>query len=56
MTTYQSHHEYDYVYFDMDLIDIETNHYYDPHPFVPSNPALRELRCKEVFEISKQEV
>mgnify|MGYP000116831977 FL=1 len=51
MTTYQSHHEYDYVYFDMDLIDIETNHYYDPHPFVPSNPALRELRCKEVFEI-----
>lgn len=33
MTTYQSHHEYDYVYFDMDLIDIETNHYYDPHPF-----------------------
>ena len=51
MTTYQSHHDYDYVYFDMDLIDIETNHYYDPHPFVPSNPALRELRCKEVFEI-----
>ena len=38
MTTYQSHHDYDYVY-------------YDPHPFVPSNPALRELRCKEVFEI-----
>ncbi|MEE0493039.1 NAD(+) synthase, partial [Faecalibacillus faecis] len=51
MTTYQSHHDYDYVYFDMDLIDIETNHYYDPHPFVPSNPKLRELRCKEVFEI-----
>ena len=46
MTTYQSHHDYDYVYFDMDLIDIETNHYYDPHPFVPSNPKLRELRCK----------
>ena len=51
MTTYQSYFDYDYVYFDMDLIDLDTNYYYDPHPFVPSDPSKRELRCKEVFEI-----
>lgn len=25
--------------------------YIDKHPFVPSNPALREERCKEIFNI-----
>lgn len=51
MTTYQSHFTYDYVYFDMDLVDLDTNYNYDPHPFVPSDLSKRELRCKEVFEI-----
>jgi len=23
----------------------------DPHPFVPSNPMLRDIRCKEIFNI-----
>lgn len=51
MTTYKSHDSYDHVYFNMDMVDLDTDYYYDPHPFVPHDPAKRELRCKEVFEI-----
>lgn len=51
MTTYKSHDTYDHVYFNMDMVDLDTNYYYDPHPFVPHDSTKRELRCKEVFEI-----
>ena len=51
MTTYKSKHDYDYIYFNSDIVDLDLNKYYDPHPFVPSDDHLRELRCKEVFDI-----
>lgn len=51
MTTFKSLHDYETIYFDATDIDLDTTYYYDPHPFVPSNPDLRAKRCKEVFDI-----
>lgn len=51
MTTYKSKHDYDYLYFDLDPVALDLQYDYDPHPFVPSDDAKREIRCQEVFEI-----
>ena len=51
MTTFKSLHDYDVIYFDSTDVDLDTNYYYDPHPFVPSDSNLRAKRCKEVFDI-----
>lgn len=51
MNTFKSKEEYDEIYFETTMVDLDTTYYYDPHPFVPSNPKLREMRCKEVFNI-----
>lgn len=51
MTTFKSHYDYETIYFNSTNIDLETTYYYDPHPFVPSDMALRAKRCKEVFDI-----
>lgn len=51
MTTFISNDNYDTIYFDSTNIDLNTTYMYDPHPFVPSNPTKREIRCKEVFTI-----
>ncbi len=51
MTTYDSSDEYEEIYFDMPLVELEVNRYYDPHPFVPSNLDERKKRCEEVFNI-----
>lgn len=51
MTTYKTHDDYDHVYFEMEMTDLDTNYYYDPHPFVPHDLNKRAQRCKEVFEI-----
>lgn len=51
MTTFKSYHNYETIYFDSTIIDLNTTYYYDPHPFVPSNRDLRAKRCKEVFDI-----
>lgn len=40
------------VYFDLkDSSITRLNRYIDPHPFVPSNPAVRDKRCSEIFSI-----
>ncbi|WP_041140055.1 NAD(+) synthase [Beduini massiliensis] len=51
MTTFKTHDEYDRVYFNMPIKEFKINRYYDPTPFVPSNPQLRQKRCEEVFNI-----
>lgn len=51
MTTFKSKNDYELIHFTSNNIDLDTNYYYDPHPFVPSNLDLRAKRCKEVFDI-----
>ncbi|WP_028044158.1 NAD(+) synthase [Candidatus Stoquefichus massiliensis] len=52
MTTYTTQNDdYLYVPFEIDTEELEIERYYDPHPFVPSRPEERALRCKEVFDI-----
>ena len=52
MTTYETRHDdYHYIPFDIQDEDLELEHYYDPYPFVPSNPLQRQARCEEVFRI-----
>lgn len=51
MTSFKSQERYEYLYFTSTNIDLDTTYYYDPHPFVPNNPAIRAKRCKEVFDI-----
>lgn len=51
MTTFKSKNSYEVIYFKSTDINLDTTYYYDPHPFVPSNPLLREKRCQEVFDI-----
>lgn len=55
MNTYENRFDdYLFVHFSLDDIDLDLNRYYDPHPFVPSNPTLRKKRCEEVFNIQMQ--
>lgn len=51
MTTFINCDTYDTIYFESTNIDLDTTYYYAPHPFVPSDPTKRALRCKEVFDI-----
>ena len=53
LSTYQSHHDYSYIYFTSHPSHLATTYYYDPHPFVPSDPKLRAIRCQEIFNIQK---
>ena len=51
MTTFKTNDEYDRVYFNMPIKEFKVDRYYDPTPFVPSDPHLRQKRCEEVFNI-----
>lgn len=53
LSTYKNTNTYETIYFDSQDIDLETNYFYTPHPFVPSNPDVRSIRCQEVFNIQK---
>lgn len=39
------------LYFSVEPINIDTNRYIDPMPFVPKDESSRELRCKEIIDI-----
>lgn len=51
MTTFKTNDEYDRVYFNMPIKEFKLDRGYDPTPFVPSDPQLRQKRCEEVFNI-----
>ncbi|MDD8048351.1 MAG: NAD(+) synthase [Thomasclavelia sp.] len=51
MSSFSSKQDFDTVYFNQGLVDLDLNRYYDPHPFVPSKDDDRTIRCKEVFDI-----
>lgn len=51
MTTFKTNDEYDRVYFNMPIKEFKLDRSYDPTPFVPSDPQLRQKRCEEVFNI-----
>ncbi len=53
LSTYNNTNTYETIYFDSQDIDLDTNYFYTPHPFVPSNPDVRSIRCQEVFNIQK---
>ena len=53
LSTYNTTNTYETIYFDSQDIDLDTNYFYTPHPFVPSNPDVRSIRCQEVFNIQK---
>jgi len=53
LSTYNTINTYETIYFDSQDIDLDTNYFYTPHPFVPSNPDVRSIRCQEVFNIQK---
>lgn len=51
MTTFKTHDQYERIYFDMPLENIDLDRYYDTTPFVPSDNKQRQKRCEEVFHI-----
>ncbi len=53
MTTYFSAQPEDYLHLDVHMEPVHTkmDRVFDPHPFVPSNKALRDERCNEILEI-----
>ena len=51
MTTFKTNDEYDRVYFNMPIKEFKLDRGYDPTPFVPSDPQLRQKRREEVFNI-----
>lgn len=52
MTTYPNDDDgYQNIPFALEDQDLDLQRFYDPYPFVPSDPEGRAMRCEEVFNI-----